>query len=70
MKREQVHSSAIRTIGFDAPTLTLEVEFTTGRVYRYFGVPEFLYRGFVLAQSKGAYFNSRIQNRYPHDEVR
>jgi hypothetical protein len=53
MKRETVLSSAIRAVGFDPQSQTLEVEFTNGRVYRYFDVPEFLHRGFMVAQSKG-----------------
>ena len=47
----------------------LEVEFTNGRVYQYLGVPEFLYQGFLLASSKGDYFNTRIDERFPASEV-
>lgn len=69
MKREPVRSSAIRAVGFDSQCRTLEVEFTNGRVYRYFDVPEFLYRGFMVAPSKGTYFNTRIDDRFRHEEV-
>jgi hypothetical protein len=69
MKREPVRSSAIRAVGFDPRSRTLEVEFTNGRVYRYFDVPEFLYRGFMVAPSKGSYFNTRIDDRFRHEEV-
>lgn len=69
MKREPVRSSAIRAVGFDPQSRTLEVEFANGRVYRYFDVPEFLHRGFMVAQSKGAYFNTRIEARFRYEEV-
>jgi hypothetical protein len=69
MKREPVRSSAIRTVGFDPQSRTLEVEFINGRAYRYFDVPEFLHRGFMVAPSKGAYFNTRIDARFRHEEV-
>ena len=35
MDRVPVSSSHIRSVGFDRATLTLDVEFTNGRVYRY-----------------------------------
>ena len=69
MKREPVRSSAIYAVGFDPQSRTLEVEFTNGRVYRYVDVPEFLYRGFMVAQSKGTYFNTRIDDHFRHEEV-
>lgn len=69
MKREPVHSSAIASLGYDARQAILEVEFRSGRTYRYFEVPEFLYQGFVLAASKGDYFRRRINDRYRFEEV-
>src|SRR5436190_7399080 len=58
MKRTPVQSTAIRSTGYDSAGKTLDVEFLNGRVYRYFDVQEFLYRGFMLAGSKGDYFRT------------
>ena len=44
MDRNQVASSNIRSIGYDMQTQTLEVEFLSGWVYQYYGVPEFLHQ--------------------------
>jgi hypothetical protein len=68
MKREPVVSRAIREVGYEAPDM--EVMFTSGSIYRYFDVPEFLYRGLMLAKSKGAYFAKRIQGRFRFEEVK
>ena len=68
--RESVKSSSIRSVGYDPATGALEIEFETGPVYRYEGVPDFLYRGLVAARSKGKFFHTRISNRYPFQEVR
>jgi len=68
--REPVRSSAIRTIGYDVREQVLEIEFANGRVYQYFGVPEFLYRGLCLAASKGEYFNQSISERFRSEEIR
>jgi lysyl-tRNA synthetase class 2 len=59
----------ITSIGYDAQGTILEIEFRSGRTYRYFDVPEFLYRGFVLAASKGQYFTGRIDSRFRFEEV-
>lgn len=69
MKRERVKSSSIRSIGYDAATQTLEIEFQRRGTFQYFGVPEFAYRALMLAPSKGSYFNDRIANRYKQSEV-
>ena len=39
MKRVPVDSSAITSIGYDTEEQTLEVEFSSGTVYRYLRVP-------------------------------
>lgn len=70
MIRQTVASSMIRSIGYDVDASVMEIEFRSGRTYRYFGVPEFLYRGFVLAASKGKYFSQRIDGLFRFDEIR
>ena len=69
MERLPAQSETIRSIGYDAATATLEIEFHERGTYRYFDVPEFLYRGMLVAASKGAYFNKRIASRFHHEEV-
>ena len=59
----------IRSVGYDPDTSSLEIEFHHGRIYRYLDVPEFLYRGLMLAQSKGSFFNTRIVDRYPCEQL-
>jgi hypothetical protein len=57
-----VNSSAIRAVGYDDYTLT--VEFHTGRIYDHPRVPESVYREFMNARSTGAYYNRHIRGRY------
>ena len=68
--REIVRSSAIRAVGYDRESLTLEVEFHKGPVYRFEGVPEFLHRGFMASRSKEKFFHTRIVDRYPSQQIR
>lgn len=69
MRRQSVVSSTIRSVGYDRTTGVLEVEFGRGGIYQYLAVPEFLFQGFLLARSKGKYFNERIQSRYEERQV-
>lgn len=70
MLTETVSSSMIAAIGYDEATETLEVVFTSGAVYRYRGVHEDVFWDFRAAPSKGRFFNDRIRDAYPWEEVR
>lgn len=68
MQRIQVNSSNIRSIGYDALSSTLEVEFTSGEVYQYFNVPEYLYQQFLKASSHGKFLNDNIRYNYRYQK--
>jgi KTSC domain len=63
VKRLEVASRAIRSVGYQAGTL--EIEFVDGDVYRYFLVPRHVFIELMQAESKGTFFNERIRDRYP-----
>ena len=62
-------SSVITKFDYDAAHATLTVVFVTGRVYRYFAVPATLAAEFRSAPSKGAFFNTRVRDRFPFREI-
>lgn len=64
----RVQSSSIASVGYAGATATLEIEFRTGRVYRFFAVPSSVYDGLLAADSKGAYFNRFIRDRFPYSK--
>jgi hypothetical protein len=70
MDRTPVRSSNIRSLGYDPSSRTLEVEFHSGGLYQYSGVPGAIYQGFMRAASKGSYFHDHIRGRYPDRQVR
>jgi len=61
MNRTSVSSSNIASIGYDANSRVLEIEFLNGSVYQYSSVPESLYNGLMNASSHGSYFDSYIK---------
>lgn len=69
MHRVPVSSSNIRSIGYDAPTSSLDVEFSSGDIYRYFNVPEHLYRNLMSAASHGQFLNDFIRHSYQYQRV-
>lgn len=64
MERTAVSSSNIGTIGYEAETQTLEVEFLNGSIYQYAGVSVEEYEAMMNADSKGKYLNANIKGRY------
>ena len=69
VNKTPVHSTNIRSVGYDPGKNTLELEFHSGGVYQYSGVPETIYQGFMRAVSKGTYFHDHIKGRYPDRRV-
>jgi KTSC domain len=64
MDRVPVSSSNIESIGYDAGSETLEVEFKTQSIYQYNNVPQFMHEQLMQAPSVGTFFNANIKNAY------
>lgn len=69
MDRQPVSSSHLASIGYNSDSETLEVEFSSGRVYEYYNVPQFMYERLMEASSIGAFFNAEIRNGYACNPV-
>jgi hypothetical protein len=70
MKREPVQSSNLLAVGYDPATSTLEIDFRSGGVYQYYGVPGQVYECLMKAESKGSYFHHYIKLAgYPYKKV-
>ena len=65
----RVISSALVSVKYDAASGDLEIRFVSGRTYRYSNVPADVYEALLNAESKGAFFNAQIRDRYPHREL-
>jgi hypothetical protein len=66
VERTPVESSAIASVGYDASSAALEIEFKNGSVYQYFGVPPAEHEAMCNADSVGKYFASNIRHVYPY----
>lgn len=69
MNRQAVTSSNIASIGYDADSQTLEIEFLNGGVYQYFDVPEYVHEELMNASSHGQYLAQNIKGVYRFSKV-
>ena len=69
MPRRPVRSSNISSIGYDASSNTLEVEFIGGAVYQYYGVPKPVYEELMRASSHGSYLADYVKGKYRYKEL-
>lgn len=61
MKRTNVSSSNLDSVGYDEDSQTLEIAFLNGGVYQYYEVPNEVYEGLMNASSHGKYFDKNIK---------
>lgn len=69
MNRQPVTSSNIASIGYDADSQTLEIEFLNGGVYQYFDVPQHVHEELMNASSHGQYLAQNIKGVYRYSKV-
>jgi len=69
MQRTPVVSSNLVSVGYDAESQILEIEFNSGSVYQYYRVPANIYRGLMKAGSHGEYFHDYIRDVFRYRQV-
>ena len=69
MTLTRVESSMIYAVGYDRDAHSMDVVFLSGRIWRYFGVPQDVYDGLMAAGSKGSYMRNEIIGVYREQRV-
>ena len=64
MRRTEVDSTTMRSVGYDSAQQILEIEFTSGAIYQYLEVPATVFDKLMQAESKGRYFSQEIRDDY------
>ena len=62
MKRTNVKSKSLASIGYDPDNHILEVEFRNGGIYQYFRVPQNVHDELMKADSMGNYYQKNIRS--------
>jgi hypothetical protein len=56
-------------MGYDESTKILEIEFQTGLVYQYAGVPLKVYQELVRSDEIGKYFTDKVRSRFRTKQI-
>ena len=69
MERTPVTSTTVKSLGYEASTKTLEVEFNSGAIYQYMEVPASVFTDLMRASSHGSFLNRHIRGHYEYVRV-
>jgi hypothetical protein len=62
-------SKQVRSYGYDKAAQVLEIEFSSGGIYDYAGVPESIYLEFIKAESLGSFIANRIRGAFEYTRL-
>jgi KTSC domain len=65
-----LESSMLSMVGYNPNTQTLTAQFTSGRIYEYYEVPQEIFDALLAADSHGSYFRSEIIGCYADCKVK
>jgi hypothetical protein len=69
VERVRLRSRAVISAGYEVATLELELEFSSGHVYRYAGVPPTVFEWLLRIENKGGFVRRMIQGKYPESAL-
>jgi hypothetical protein len=64
VERQSIKSVILRSAGYDETKKVLEIEFTSGQVYRFSAVPEKIWKGLMQSAEAGKYFSEKIRPKF------
>lgn len=69
IQRVPVHSSYVKSIGYDPASQVMHVEFDGGKVFHYDGVPPEAHLAFRNSDSIGKHFHANIKGKFSHKMI-
>jgi hypothetical protein len=69
LERHAVKSLILRSVGYDDSTKILEIEFHSGLVYQYLGVPLKVYTDLMRSGEVGKYFSEKVRTQFRTKQV-
>ena len=69
LERQSVKSVILRSVGYDERTKVLEIEFHSGLVYQYSGVPLKIYTDLMRSGEIGKYFSDKVRTQFRTKQV-
>lgn len=59
-----LNSSRIKSVEYNDSTEVLTIDFVKGGKYKYYSIPEEVYKGIINSKSPGNYFDTTIKPKY------
>ena len=69
MERRALHTDRLRSAAYDAREQRLEIEFASGEVRAYKGVPDEVARRFFASPNPASFWEDRIAEEYPAERA-
>jgi hypothetical protein len=69
LERQSVKSVILRSVGYDDSTKILEIEFHSGLVYQYSGVPSKVYKDLMSSDTIAKYFTDKVRTQFRTKQV-
>ncbi len=69
VERTSVKSRILRSVGYDDSKKILEIEFSSGLVYQYLGVPEKVHADLMHSDEIGKYFSEKVRPKFQTKQV-
>lgn len=63
-----IDSTAIKFADYRPELRELDLTFTSGGTYTFYGVPEVVYEEFLAAESQGEFYHKYIKNKFRSSE--
>ncbi|MES2765983.1 MAG: KTSC domain-containing protein [Bacteroidota bacterium] len=69
MERVIIDSANLCSVGYEATTSLLEIEFHDGKILQYSDVPKSTVKGLMLAPSQNEFFHYYIKDQFQFSKV-
>ena len=69
LERQSVKSRILRSVGYNDSTKILEIEFTSGLVYQYSGVPPKVYADLMHSEEIGKYYSEKVRPKFQTKQI-
>jgi len=62
LDRKKVKSKKIESIAYNRESFTMEIEFKNGDIFRYFGIPDYIFENFLNSPEKDLFYSKYINH--------
>jgi hypothetical protein len=69
MERQPVQSCILRSVGYDDTTKNMEIEFHSGLIYQYSGVPTKVHDDLMKSSAVGKFFADKVRSRFRAKQI-